>query len=221
MKKIRIVLADDHDLVRKGVAALLSLFDDFEVVGQATNGEEAVAKVKELSPDVVVLDLEMPKMSGVEAAGIIRSQFPLTKILILSGFENEKYVKQILKSGAGGYVIKTVDKNELAEAIRTVYEGKRFFSPSISRIMVEGLLRKHEAELREAARSRIAMTDAEMEILSYLTQGLTMAQVGERLSIPKSAVEKQYNALKKKLDIYDVMNLVQFARDNGFIPLEV
>ena len=220
MNKIRIVLADDHDVVRLGVSALLSTVKDFQVVGLAADGEEAVAAVKKLSPDVVVLDLEMPKMSGVDAAKIIKLQYPATKILILSGFENEKYVTQILRSGAGGYVVKDVGKEELAEAIRAVSEGKKFFSPSVSRIMVEGLLRKHSAELEKLSKIREPMTDLEMKILSFLTQGLTMEQVGERLSVNKATIEKHYNVLKKKLDIFDVVNLVQFAKDYGFIMNE-
>jgi DNA-binding NarL/FixJ family response regulator len=191
--------------------------DGFEVVGQASDGEEAVAAVKKFKPDVVILDLEMPKMSGVEAARIIKLQFPQTKILILSGFENEKYVVQILKSGAGGYVVKNVGKEELADAIRIVAEGKRFFSPSVSRIMVEGLLKKHSAELEKLSQIREPLTDLEMEILSFLTQGLTTEKIGERLEMSKSSVDKHFTVLKKKLDIYDIVNLVQFAKDYGFI----
>jgi DNA-binding NarL/FixJ family response regulator len=217
MKKIRIVMADDHDVVRLGISALLSTVDGFEVVGQASDGEEAVAAVKKFKPDVVILDLEMPKMSGVEAARIIKLQFPQTKILILSGFENEKYVVQILKSGAGGYVVKNVGKEELADAIRIVAEGKRFFSPSVSRIMVEGLLKKHSAELEKLSQIREPLTDLEMEILSFLTQGLTTEKIGERLEMSKLSVDKHFTVLKKKLDIYDIVNLVQFAKDYGFI----
>ncbi len=217
MKKIRIVLADDHDVVRLGVSALLSTVEGFGVVGQASDGEEAVAAVKKLSPDVVVLDLEMPKMSGVDAAKIIKLKYPKTKILILSGFENEKYVTQILRSGAGGYIVKNVGKEELAEAIRTVAEGKRFFSPSVSRIMVEGLLKKHSAELAKLSRIREPLTDLEMEILSFMTQGLKPEQIGERLSMNPATVEKHFTVLKKKLDITDVVNLVQFAKDYGFV----
>jgi len=217
MKKIRIVMADDHDVVRLGISALLSTVDGFEVVGQASDGEEAVAAVKKFKPDVVILDLEMPKMSGVEAARIIKLQFPQTKILILSGFENEKYVVQILKSGAGGYVVKNVGKEELADAIRIVADGKRFFSPSVSRIMVEGLLKKHSAELEKLSQIREPLTDLEMEILSFLTQGLTTEKIGERLEMSKLSVDKHFTVLKKKLDIYDIVNLVQFAKDYGFI----
>jgi len=217
MKRIRIVMADDHDVVRLGISALLSTVPEFDVVGQASDGEEAVAAVKKLSPDVVILDLEMPKMSGVEAAKIIKLKYPKTKILILSGFENEKYVTEILRSGSGGYVVKNVAKEELADAIRTVAEGKRFFSPSVSRIMVEGLLKKHSAELARLSHIREPLTDLEMEILSYLTQGLKPEQIGERLSIGTSVVEKHFTALKKKLDITDIVNLVQFAKDYGFV----
>jgi DNA-binding NarL/FixJ family response regulator len=173
--------------------------------------------VKKFSPDVVILDLEMPKMSGVEAAKVTKFKYPRTKILILSGFENEKYVTQILRSGAGGYVVKSVAKAELAEAIRAVAEGKRFLGPSVSRIMVERLIKKHSAELQALSKIREPMTDVEMEILSFLTQGLTTEQIGERFSMSKRGVDRQLTAIKKKLDIYDIVNLVQFAKDYGFI----
>ena len=217
MKRIRIVLADDHEVVRLGIAALLSTVEGFEVVGQGSDGAEAVALVKKLSPDVVVLDLEMPNMSGVDATKIIKFKFPKTKILILSGFENEKYVSEILRSGAGGYIVKNAGKPELVEAIRAVADGQRFFSPSVSRIMVEGLLKKHSAELQKLSVIREPMTDMEMEILSFLTQGLTTEQIGERLSMGKGAVDRAFTVLKKKLDITDIVNLVQFAKDYGFI----
>jgi len=217
MKKIRIVMADDHDVVRLGISALLSTVGDFDVVGQASDGEAAVAAVRKFNPDVVILDLEMPRMSGVDAAKIIKLKYPGTKILILSGFENEKYVTEILRSGAGGYVVKNVGKEELAEAIRVVAEGKRFFSPSVSRIMVEGLLKKHSAELEKLSKLREPLTDIEMEILSFLTQGLKPEQIGERLSISKTTVDRHFTELKKKLDIVDVVNLVQFAKEYGFV----
>ncbi len=217
MKKIRIVLADDHDVVRLGIAALLSTVEGLEVVGQGSDGVEAVALVKKLSPDVVVLDLEMPNMSGVDATKIIKFKFPKTKILILSGFENEKYVSEILRSGAGGYIVKNAGKPELVEAIKAVADGQRFFSPSVSRIMVEGLLKKHSAELQKLSVIREPMTDMEMEILSFLTQGLTTEQIGERLSMSKGSVDRAFTVLKKKLDITDIVNLVQFAKDYGFI----
>ena len=216
MKKIRIVLADDHDVVRLGIAALLSTVEGLEVVGQGSDGVEAVALVKKLSPDVVVLDLEMPNMSGVDATKIIKFKFPKTKILILSGFENEKYVSEILRSGAGGYIVKNAGKQELVEAIKSVADGQRFFSPSVSRIMVEGLLKKHSAELQKLSVIREPMTDMEMEILSFLTQGLTTEQIGERLSMSKGSVDRAFTVLKKKLDITDIVNLVQFAKDYGF-----
>jgi DNA-binding NarL/FixJ family response regulator len=217
MKRIRIVMADDHTAVRQGIAALLATVPDFEIVGQAEDGEQAVARVKELSPDVIILDLEMPRMSGTEAATVIRYAYPKTRVLIFSGFENEKYVTEILKSGAAGYVIKGATREELIEAIRTVAQGDHFFCPSVSRIMVHGLLKKHDGELKRFNRPREPLTELEMQILSLLTQGLTMAQTGERLAMNGKTVERHFNALKKKLDIHDIMNLVEFAKEFGFL----
>ena len=144
MNKIRILLADDHPLVRSGLIKLLEPFKEFIIIGEASDGEEAVAMTKKLEPDVVIIDLSMPKLSGVEATKIIRKNFPSAKVLVLTMYDNEEYVYQILKSGAGGYMLKNSGRDELAAAIRAVARGNRFFSPRVSEIAMEAYLRKSE-----------------------------------------------------------------------------
>lgn len=136
MTKIRVLLADDHPLVRSGLMSLLEPLKEFQIVGEAGDGKEAVALAKRLEPDVVVIDLSMPVMSGVEATKLIREQVPATRVLVLTMHENEEYVFQILRSGAGGYILKNCGREELAAAIRAVAKGEKFFSPRVSELMV-------------------------------------------------------------------------------------
>jgi DNA-binding NarL/FixJ family response regulator len=212
MNKIRILLADDHPLVRSGLIKLLEPFKEFIIIGEASDGEEAVAMTKKLEPDVVVIDLSMPKLSGVEATKIIRKNFPSAKVLVLTMYDNEEYVYQILKSGAGGYMLKNSGRDELAAAIRAVARGDRFFSPRVSEIVMESYLRKSEG------RNSLPMTDddlpltkREREILYYIADGFNNSQIAEKLFISARTVETHRTNIMQKLDIHDAANLVRFA----------
>ena len=212
MNKIRILLADDHPMVRSGLIKLLEPFKEFIIIGEASDGEEAVAMTKKLEPDVVIIDLSMPKLSGVEATKIIRKNFPSAKVLVLTMYDNEEYVYQILKSGAGGYMLKNSGRDELAAAIRAVARGDRFFSPRVSEIVMEAYLRKSEA------RGDLPMTDddlpltkREREILYYIADGFNNSQIGEKLFISARTVETHRTNIMQKLDIHDAANLVRFA----------
>jgi DNA-binding NarL/FixJ family response regulator len=212
MNKIRILLADDHPLVRSGLIKLLEPFKEFIIIGEASDGEEAVAMTKKLEPDVVVIDLSIPKLSGVEATKIIRKNFPSAKVLVLTMYDNEEYVYQILKSGAGGYMLKNSGRDELAAAIRAVARGDRFFSPRVSEIVMESYLRKSEG------RNNLPMTDddptltkREREILYYIAEGFNNSQIAEKLFISARTVETHRTNIMQKLDIHDAANLVRFA----------
>jgi two-component system response regulator NreC len=212
MNKIRILLADDHPLVRSGLVKLLEPYKEFVVVGEASDGEEAVAMTKKLEPDIVVIDLSMPKLSGVEATKIIQKNNPLSKVLVLTMHDSEEYVYQILKSGAGGYVLKNSGRDELAAAIRAVANGEKFFSPRVSEIMVEAYLRK--AEKREEAPLNdkdLPLTKREKEILFYIADGLSNAQIAEKLFISPRTVDTHRTNIMQKLNIHDAANLVRFA----------
>jgi DNA-binding NarL/FixJ family response regulator len=212
MNKIRILLADDHPMVRSGLIKLLEPFKEFIIVGEASDGEEAVAMTKKLEPDVVIIDLSMPKLSGVEATKIIRKDFPSAKVLVLTMYDNEEYVYQILKSGAGGYMLKNSGRDELAAAIRAVARGDRFFSPRVSEIVMEAYLRKSEG------RDDLPMTDddlpltkREREVLQYIADGFNNLQIAEKLFISARTVETHRTNIMQKLDIHDAANLVRFA----------
>jgi DNA-binding NarL/FixJ family response regulator len=212
MNKIRILLADDHPLVRSGLIKLLEPFKEFIIIGEASDGEEAVAMTKKLGPDVVVIDLSMPKLSGVEATKIIRKNFPSAKVLVLTMYDNEEYVYQILKSGAGGYMLKNSGRDELAAAIRAVARGDRFFSPRVSEIVMEAYLRKSEArdDLPTNDNDHL-LTKREREILYYIADGFNNSQIAEKLFISARTVETHRTNIMQKLDIHDAANLVRFA----------
>jgi DNA-binding NarL/FixJ family response regulator len=220
MNKIRILLADDHPLVRSGLIKLLEPFKEFIIIGEASDGEEAVAMTKKLGPDVVVIDLSMPKLSGVEATKIIRKNFPSAKVLVLTMYDNEEYVYQILKSGAGGYMLKNSGRDELAAAIRAVARGDRFFSPRVSEIVMEAYLRKSEArdDLPMNDNDHL-LTKREREILYYIADGFNNSQIAEKLFISARTVETHRTNIMQKLDIHDAANLVRFALSKKQKPL--
>jgi two-component system response regulator DegU len=147
MKKIRIVFADDHDIVRRGLRALFSSTKDFKVVGEATNGEAAIALIAKKKPDVAVLDISMPVMNGVEATKMIRERFPTVKVLILTVHEDEAYVFQLLRAGANGYVLKNAEKNEILSGVKAVMADEAFFSPGVSNMMINKFVEQTRAEL--------------------------------------------------------------------------
>jgi two-component system, NarL family, response regulator NreC len=212
MNKIRILLADDHPMVRSGLIKLLEPYKEFVVVGEAGDGQEAVAMTKKLEPDIVIIDLSMPKLSGIEATKLIRKNNPITKVLVLTMHDNEEYVYQIFKCGAGGYMLKNTGKDELAAAIHAVAKGGTFFSPRVSEIMVNAYLRK--ADKREgspASNEDIPLTNREKEILFYIADGLNNSQIAEKLFISARTVDTHRTNIMQKLDIHDAANLVRYA----------
>lgn len=214
MEKIRILIADDHPLVRSGIIKLLEPYKEFTIIGEAGDGQEAVELTKKLKPDVVVIDLSMPILTGVEATKQIRRDYPETKVLVLTMHDNEEYVYQILKSGAGGYILKNSGREDLAKAIHAVASGEKFFSPRVSEIMVQAYLKK--ADMRDESASKgkdddIPLTKREKEILSFIADGLNNSQIAERLFISIRTVDTHRTNIMQKLDIHDTANLVRFA----------
>ena len=220
MDKIRILLADDHTMIRSGIATLLQSIKEFSIVGEAEDGEDAVQKTSELRPTVVVIDLSMPKLSGIEATRIIKKRYPETNVLVLTMHENEEYVYQILKSGASGYVLKSAGKDELAEAIRAVAKGERFFSPRISQLMAEGYVKRVEKGGADAPKGDVPLTRREREVLALVASGLTNQQIADQLFISPRTVDTHRTNIMQKLDIHDLANLVRYAIEHGIISEE-
>ncbi len=220
MEKIRVLLADDHELVRTGLVKLLESYKDLVIVGEAGDGVEAVDKTKKLNPDVLVIDLSMPNLSGIEATKIIRKDCPRVAVLVLTMHQKEEYVYQIFKSGAGGYILKDAGKDELANAIRTVAKGEKYFSPRVSEIMVDGYLRKSvlhdESPAGNEGGEEVLLTKREKEVLSLIAEGLNSEEISERLFISPRTVDTHRTNIMQKLDIHDAANLVKFAIEHGY-----
>jgi two-component system response regulator NreC len=215
MDKIRVLLADDHTLIRSGIATLLQSNKDFLVVGEAEDGEEAVRKTGELKPTVVVLDLSMPKLSGIEATKQIKKKYPEVNVLVLTMHENEEYVYQILKSGAAGYVLKSAGKDELIAAIRAAAKGEKFFSPRISQLMAEGYVRRVEQVATEIEPGDVPLTRREREVLILVVDGMTNQQIADQLFISPRTVDTHRTNIMQKLNIHDLANLVRYAIEHG------
>jgi DNA-binding NarL/FixJ family response regulator len=213
-KKITVLLADDHTIVRSGIASLLALHDDIEVIGEAENGREAVELTLQKEPDVVLMDIGMPVLNGLEATRQIKKQSPQTKVLVLSGYDNDEYILQVVHSGANGYLLKNTYLEDLCTAIRSVKSGQAFFSPSVSKVIVDGYLNRDIDDSKKPLR---ILTPREREILQLVAEGNLHAQIAARLNISVRTVDTHRNNIMKKLDIHDTAGLVNYAIKNGIV----
>jgi len=214
MGPIKILLADDHALIRTGIRNLLEGHSEFEVVGEASDGEEALQKTKSLSPDIVIIDISMPKISGIEATRQIVNRHPATRVLVLTMHENAEYVYQIFKAGAGGYLLKNAGKEELIDAILAVSEGKRFIGRHVSELMISEYMKK--ADERDGSKEETVLTNREHEILDLIAQGFNNQQIAERLFISPRTVDTHRTNIMQKVHVHDAANLVRYAIERGF-----
>jgi len=214
---IRVLIVDDHNLVRQGLAAMLRAHEGFSVVGEAENGREAVRKAKELMPDVVLMDIAMPLLNGIEATRQIRHAAPEVKVLVLSMYTEGEHVFQALKAGATGYVVKDADIAELLSAIRSVNGGNTFFSPVISRKIMESYLSEDEDKKPGAATDHL--TNREKEVLQLICEGYTNNEIAGLMKISVKTVETHRSHIMGKLDIHEVTGLIKYAIKKGIIVL--
>ena len=212
MSKIRIVLADDHAVLRAGIRALLELQPDFQVVGDASDGAQAIAAVRALRPDVVLMDVGMPGMDGLAATRQIKEISPSTRILILTQHENKEYVLPALKVGASGYVLKRSEGDELLNAVRTVHAGGTFLDPSVAGLIAEEVRRGGSAQDPYET-----LSDREREVLLLLAQGKTHKQIGETLFISAKTVDFHRTNLLRKLGLSSRADLTRYAVRRGLI----
>jgi len=217
MKKIKVLIVDDHTLVRDGIRALLALVADIEVVGEAANGKEALEKVKELAPNVVLMDLAMPIMGGLEATRRIRREFPGTRVLALTQYDDSEYVIPIIEAGACGFVTKMVAFSELASAIQAAYKGDSFLSPSAAAALVEEYQQKASVEGGKDPYQQL--TDREREVLKLLVEGHTARKIAEMLVVSPKTVEWYKTSLMNKLNIHNKTDLIKFAIRKRIITL--
>lgn len=217
MKRIKVLIVDDHTLVRDGIRALLALSSDIEVVGEAANGREALDKIAELSPDVVLMDLAMPLMGGLEATRRIRREFPEVKVLALTQYDDSEYVIPVISAGARGFITKMAAFSELASAIQAVYRGDSYLSPVAAVALVDECQQKGPAEGERDTYNQL--TDREREVLKLVVEGYTARQIADMLAVSPKTVEWYKSTLMRKLNMHSRMDLIKFAIRKGVITL--
>jgi DNA-binding NarL/FixJ family response regulator len=220
MKRITVLLAEDHQIVREGFRSLLKHEGDIEVIGEAETGRQAVAMVKKLRPAVVVMDIAMPLLNGLEATRQIRKDVPATKVLILSAHSDDAYVDQVAALGAAGFLLKQTSSHVLATAIREVQKGKTFFSPSISKRVND----RSEKSLDRAGnlqKKNNRLSSREVEVLQLIAEGKPNKQVAAELGVSFKTVDKHRQHLMAKLNIHDIAGLTRYAIAEGIIESSV
>ncbi len=218
MAKIKVLLAEDHTIVRKGLRALLDDAPNIVVVGEASDGRDALVKVKEYCPNVVLMDISMPLLSGLEATRQITERFPSVKVLVLTVHSNEEYILQALRSGAAGYLLKEAAPTELIRAIEVVNYGDAFLSPSISRNVIRDYVEKTDLLHIESSYDRL--TNREREVLQLIAEGHTVKEIAVLLSISVKTTRTHRTHLMDKVDIHNTAELTLYALRHGLISLD-
>jgi DNA-binding NarL/FixJ family response regulator len=213
--KLRIVLADDHTILREGLRALLSADPNFDIVGEAKDGREAVRCVEKLEPNLLLMDLSMPRMSGIDAISEIKRRYSKTKIIALTVHKTEEYLLTTLQAGVDGYVLKDATHDELVMAIHNVMAGKRYLSPGISGKVIEGYLEGKEDS--QSGSSWQKLSQREREVLKLIAEGYKNKEIAEDLCISLKTVEKHRANLMKKLDLHNAAGLTVYAVDKGLV----
>ena len=220
MKRITVLLVEDHMIVRQGLRLLIEADGDIEIVGEAKTGREAVQMTNDLRPEVIVMDIAMPLLNGLQATRQILKAFPKTKVLILSAHSDAEYVEQIVRVGALGYLVKQSSGDILAKAIREVQKGKTFFTPSIAKRLKDGYQKSPDGVgLRK--KSDTELTSREAELLQLIAEGHVNKAIASELGISIKTVEKHRQHLMEKLNIHDIAGLTRFAIATGIIESSI
>ena len=206
MERIKIVLADDHRIFRDGIMALLNEEPEFDVIGDAPDAEEVLQMIRKKTPDVVIADVTMPGISGIELTRYLTQEYPCVKVLILSMHENEEFIRSAVQAGAMGYLPKDISKKELIEAIKTIYGGKEYFSSTVSEILLRTLVKdarsRHDRDEKDTL-----LTPREMEVLQYVAKGMSNKEIADQMRITERTVKAHLTATFEKLGIRDRLQL--------------
>ena len=215
---LRIILADDHTIVREGLAKLLEGEADLRVVGEAENGREAVGKVEELKPDIVLMDIAMPMLNGIEATRQIRKIRPETKVIILSMHSHDRYISELFRLGASGYLLKSASGTDIINAIRASLKGETYLSPSISNKVVEGYISIKKASQQEDRYNRLS--NREREVFQMIAEGRSTKQIAEILFVSPSTIKTHRANIMEKLEMQNISQLIQFAIHLGIVEIQ-
>ena len=215
MSKIKVLVVDDHAMFRQGICALVGSYEDLEVVGEAENGREAIEKVREFSPEVVLMDIAMPIMGGLEATRRIQKEAPNTKVLVLTQYDDSEYVLSLVRAGARGYISKTATASELVSAIRAVNAGEFFLYPSAAKTLIEEYLRRAGGEKDGYDR----LTSREREMLQLVAEGHTNREIADTLVIGVKTVLRHRTNIMEKLGFHNRTELIKYAISKGLIEV--
>jgi two-component system response regulator NreC len=216
MDKIRVLIADDHTILRDGIRSLLEDEPDMQVIGEAEDGIAAVKMACQLEPDVVLMDIAMPLLNGLEATRQIKRSAPQIRVLVLTMHENEEYIRQVLASGAMGYILKDAAARDLLGAIRSVHRGEAVLSPAITRLVIEDYLRWGDLQ---TGQEENGLSPREREVLQLIAEGYTNRQIAEILSISIKTVQAHRSNLMSKLDLHDRGELIKYAIQKKIIEI--
>ena len=214
MAKIKILVVDDHTLMRDGIKAMLSLHDDIEVVGEASEGKEAMELAERLSPDVIIMDIAMPFMDGLEATRRITRKNGKTKVLVLTQYNNREYILSAIKAGAAGYVPKRALGNELVSAIRAVHRGESFLYPTAAAVLIDDYRQKADVEPYDS------LTAREREVLKLIAEGYTGREIANLLFISLKTVMGHRSKIMEKLDLHNRAELIKYAVRKGLVNVD-
>ena len=216
MPRIRLLLVDDHEIVRAGLRMLFTAEPDMEIVGEAGSAEEALRAVRDVNPDVVIMDIAMPGMSGIEATRRIKQVAPDVHILTLTMYEDEQYFFEMLDAGASGYIPKRAAPDDLVSAIRVVSQGNVFLYPTLAKLLVKDFVTRSESEVGSKAE---ILTDREREVLTYIAEGYTNREIANALVISHKTVDRHRENIMRKLNLHSRIELVKYAIDKGLISV--
>ncbi|MBG9751018.1 response regulator [Bacillus thuringiensis] len=214
--KIKVLLVDDHTVVLKGLAFFLSTQEDLELVGEANNGKEALVKVGETNPDVILMDLYMPEMDGVEATAYIKKEYPNVKVIVLTSFSDQAHVLPALRAGASGYILKDVEPDQLVEAIRSAYKGNIQLHPDIANDLLSQTLPVEEKEEEHSIQVDV-LTARENEVLQLLAKGMSNKEIASVLVITEKTVKAHVSSILSKLNLSDRTQAALYAVKNGIL----
>jgi RNA polymerase sigma factor (sigma-70 family) len=228
---VRVLLADDHDILRQSLKLLLSMQQGIKVIGEARTGQEAIDLAKELMPDVVIMDITMPNMDGLEACRVIRKEQPATQVLMLTMHESEEYFLQALRVGAAGYLVKKAAPSDLQMAISSIAQGGAFLYPGLAKALIRSYLTSSSHETRTThehktitssnlAQALEVLTPREIEVLKLVAEGYTNQEIADQLTLSIKTVQAHRANVMEKLDLRDITHLVRFALRCGLIPSE-